>query len=82
MAEIAEFKDLLDIPLPVEATLPGPVLRMSELLELAVGCLIASERPAGDTVDLLAGEAYVGRGELDEGRGRTVVRMVALGSGD
>jgi len=67
---------LLDLPFQVEATLPGPSLRVSQLLNLKAGSLISTTHPAGESVDVSAGNAYIGSGELNVVNGRHAVRMV------
>ena len=76
MAKLAQVAHLLDIPLEVEAVVEGRALRVSELLELAVGSLVVSGRAAGENVDVLAGHTLLGSGELARGNGHRVVRMV------
>jgi flagellar motor switch/type III secretory pathway protein FliN len=76
MAELAQARHLLDISLEVEAVVEGRVLRVSELLELQVGSLVLSDRAAGESVDVQAGRALLGTGELARANGRRVVRMV------
>ena len=56
----------------------GRPLRVSELLELAVGSLLVSGRPAGESVDILVGRAFLGGGELARANGHRVVRMVSF----
>jgi flagellar motor switch/type III secretory pathway protein FliN len=60
----------------VEAVVEGHALRVSDLLELAVGSLVLSGRAAGENVDIFAGSAYLGAGELAQSNGHRVVRMV------
>ncbi len=74
-----ELARLLDVRFQVEATLQGPNLRVSQLLALKVGSLIPTNHPAGETVDVFAGNAYIGSGELNVMNGRNAVRMVKLG---
>ena len=76
MADLAKATHLLDIPLELEAVVDGRPLRVSELLELAVGSLVISSRAAGESVDILAGQVFLGAGELARTNGRKVVRMV------
>ncbi|MEI9971417.1 MAG: FliM/FliN family flagellar motor switch protein [Ignavibacteriota bacterium] len=76
MANLSQAGHLLDLPLEVEAVVEGRALRVSELLELAVGSLVVSGRAAGETVDVLAGHTYLGSGELARANGHRVVRMV------
>ena len=56
---------LLDIPVRVDASLAGPTLCIGELLALRVGSVIATSRPAGENVDVFAGNTCIGSGELD-----------------
>jgi flagellar motor switch/type III secretory pathway protein FliN len=76
MANLAQVRHLLDVPLEVEAVVEGCPLRVSELLDLAVGSLVVSGRAAGESVDVVAGQTLFGSGELARANGRRVVRMV------
>jgi flagellar motor switch/type III secretory pathway protein FliN len=76
MANLSQVKHLLDIPLEVEAVVASHPLRVSELLELAVGSLVVSGRAAGESVDVMAGGTLLGFGELARANGHRVVRMV------
>ena len=67
-----------DLPFQVEATLPGRALRVSHLLNLKAGSLISIPRPAGETVDVFAGNVYIGSAELRVVNGRHVMRMLRL----
>lgn len=78
MANLAQVGHLLDIPLELEAVVEGRALRVSELLELAVGSLVLTDRAAGESVDILVGRAFLGSGELARANGHRVVRMVHL----
>jgi flagellar motor switch/type III secretory pathway protein FliN len=80
MADFPEIARLLDLPLALEATLEGPALRVEELLQLEVGSVIPTRSTAGGNIDLFAGGAYIGSGELGGAHGRTVVRMVRFKS--
>jgi flagellar motor switch/type III secretory pathway protein FliN len=82
MADLQKVGHLLDIPLEVEAVVEGHALRVSALLELAVGSLVVSGRAAGESVDILAGKTFLGAGELAGANGRRVVRMVSFKSGN
>lgn len=76
MADFAELAHLVDLPLELEATLEGPALRVEDVLALEVGSLIPTRSAAGDNIDVYAGGAFIGSGELGVSHGRTVVRMV------
>ncbi len=77
--ETSEVARWLDLPFEVKATLAGPILRVSQLLSLAPGSLIATSHPAGASVDIFAGDAYIGSGELDIVNSHHAIRMVRLG---
>ena len=70
---------LLDLPFQVEATLPGHPVRVSQLMNLSAGSLIATPLRAGETVNVFAGNTYIGSGELSVVNGRNAVRIVRLG---
>jgi flagellar motor switch/type III secretory pathway protein FliN len=76
MADHSEIAHLLDLPLQLEATLAGPALRVEQLLALEPGTVIPTTSAAGESVDLFAGGAYIGSGELGGAHGQLVVRMV------
>ena len=76
MADTARVTHLLDIPLEVEAVVDACPLRVGELLELSVGSLVVSGHPAGENVEIQAGQTRLGAGELARANGRRVVRMV------
>jgi flagellar motor switch protein FliN/FliY len=78
MADSFALSHLFDIPLDVEAKVKGLDLRVSELLTLKVGSVIETRRAAGENIDLFAGDAYIGSGELAQINGRIAVRMVKL----
>jgi flagellar motor switch/type III secretory pathway protein FliN len=79
MAGSSEIAHLLDVPLFVEATVPGPTLTVSELLALSVGSLITTGRAAGENIEIIAGEVRIGAGELSSANGRAAVRVVRFG---
>jgi flagellar motor switch/type III secretory pathway protein FliN len=67
---------VLDVPVPFEGALPGPVMRVGDLLALVEGSLIQTARSAGETVEVFAGGSLIGFAELAEANGRRAVRMV------
>jgi flagellar motor switch/type III secretory pathway protein FliN len=81
MADGEQVAHLLDIPLEVEAVVEGCNLSVSALLELKPGSLVVSGRAAGENVDVFAGKALLGAGELARANGRKVVRMVKFQRG-
>ncbi|HUP03975.1 MAG TPA: FliM/FliN family flagellar motor C-terminal domain-containing protein [Bryobacteraceae bacterium] len=70
-----------DVPVRFEAILPGPSMRVSELMDLAAGSLIRTARPAGETVEALAAGAQIGLAELVEVNGRRAARMIRFCGG-
>ncbi|SPE23294.1 hypothetical protein SBA3_1010009 [Candidatus Sulfopaludibacter sp. SbA3] len=81
MATPSELDHLLDVPLHFEAVLPGPTLRVGELLELAEGSLIRTGQPAGETVQVYAAGSLIGFAELAGANGHSAVRMVRFHAG-
>jgi flagellar motor switch/type III secretory pathway protein FliN len=55
-------------------------MRVSEILALRVGSVIATPLRSGDSVEVFAGKASIGAGELSSNSNRTIIRMVRLGS--
>jgi flagellar motor switch protein FliN/FliY len=76
-----ELERLLDVPLHIEAILPGPALRVGELLALSEGSLVKTGQPAGETVEVFAAGALIGFAELADANGRRAVRMVRFNAG-
>ena len=76
MSATTELAHLGDVPLVVEATVPGPTLKVSDLLALSAGSIIKTDRPAGENLEISAGDAPIGAGELSSAEGRAIVRMV------
>ena len=76
MADAGEFGRFLDVPVAVEAAVAGPALRVDELLALSVGQVLQSPYRAGESLDVTAGNARIGAGELSERNGRVAVRLV------
>jgi flagellar motor switch/type III secretory pathway protein FliN len=68
----------MDVPLEVEALIEGPKLSVRDLLALKTGSVIQTALPAGENVNVLAGQSRFGAGELTASRGRVVVRMLSF----
>ena len=66
----------LGVPLTVEAVVEGPRLKISDLLALRAGSVIATTLPAGESVGVRAGGSEIGAGELTSVDGRLAVRML------
>ena len=79
MADLDRVSWLDDVPLEVEAVVPASSMPVNNVLALRPGSLISSLRLAGENIDLLAGQAKIGAGELSAGGIRTVMRLVRLG---
>lgn len=78
MLKVSELEAFLDIPVEVEAVLGGLSLSVGNLLSLSPGRIVTSNLPAGVDVDVAAGGAAIGRGELTVSRGRLAVRIVGF----
>lgn len=78
MPKVSELEPFLDIPLTVEAVLEGPSLRVGELLSLKAGSVVATRFPAGDNVEVVAGNSRIGTGELTVSGERLAVRMLGF----
>lgn len=68
----------MGVPLPVEAVIEGPRLRISDLLALRAGSIVATLLPAGENVGVRAGGSEIGAGELTAMDGRLAVRMLSF----
>jgi flagellar motor switch/type III secretory pathway protein FliN len=80
MTEPEHPVSFVDVPVDVEAAFAGPVMRVSELLALRVGSVVATPRCVGENIAVFAGGARIGAGELSSRSRRTVIRMVRFGS--
>ena len=78
MVDLQNWAHLLDISFGVEASLEGPTLRVRELLTWNVGSVVTTARAAGEDIDIFAGDAHIGAGELAASDGKIVVRMVRV----
>jgi flagellar motor switch/type III secretory pathway protein FliN len=64
----------------VEAAIAGPTMRVSQILALGEGSVVATARRAGETVEIFAAGAAIATGELSKAGPRTSVRLVSFGS--
>ena len=62
MTDPSPLSTWFDLPLRSEATVTSPAVRVSELLTLRVGSVIATRRAAGENIDLFVGDAYIESG--------------------
>jgi flagellar motor switch/type III secretory pathway protein FliN len=81
MIEPEQALNFGDVPIEVETAVAGPTMRVSELLALRVGSVVATPCGVGENIAVLAGGACIGAGELSNRHGRMVIRMVRFGSG-
>jgi flagellar motor switch/type III secretory pathway protein FliN len=71
-----------DVPLEVEVAIHCGRRRVSEIAPLQVGSLIPTPVGAGAEIEIFAGGARIGCGELSICGDRAMVRITRLGSGD
>lgn len=64
MKALDELRPLADIPLEVDTRLECRGMTVEQLLALKEGCLIRSDRAAGDNVDVQVGGELVATAEL------------------
>ena len=64
MTAIQEIAALADIPIEVEIELARKTIPLREILALSQGSVIKLPRSAGENIDILAGGALVGSGEI------------------
>jgi flagellar motor switch/type III secretory pathway protein FliN len=76
MPGISDLTPFLGVPLQVEVVVDGPGVKISDLLALQAGCIIATRLPAGECVNVRAGESEIGAGELTALNGRLAIRML------
>jgi len=69
---------LLNIALGVRAELGRCTMRVSEVLELGRGSVVALDRLAGDPIDVLVNDRLVARGEVVAVEDRFGVRITEV----
>jgi flagellar motor switch/type III secretory pathway protein FliN len=77
-----KLSPFLDVSLMVEASIPGPRMRLRELLALRPGSVVVTTLPAGTDIQLRAGHRLIGRGDLGSARGKTIARLLQPGGED
>jgi len=75
MTTLARF---MNVPLKVEALIQGPSIPVRELLALKAGSVIETALPAGENVNVHAGQSLLGAGELAASRGKVVMRILGF----
>jgi len=53
-----------DVPVPIEAELGRLLMRVRDIMELDIGSLVELSRAAGENIDIRAGGALIGFGEI------------------
>ena len=64
MTALEEIAHIATVSIEIEAQLDQRWMKLSELLGLETGSIIAMERAAGENIDIFVGSELVGFGEL------------------
>ena len=64
MTALEEIGHLSDVPIAVEIELARKTMPLRDILALIVGSVIKMPRSAGENIDILAGGALIGSGEI------------------
>jgi flagellar motor switch protein FliN/FliY len=64
MTAIEEVGHLADVPIDVDVELGRKTMTLRAILALSVGSVIKMSRSAGENIDILAGGALIGSGEI------------------
>lgn len=64
MVPLEEVAGYTDVPIRIEVQLDHRVLTVREILELTPGRVLKMSRSAGENLDIFAGGALVGFGEI------------------
>ena len=75
------LQTLGQVPLVLRAELDRKTIPFRELMDLNIDSIVALSRPAGENVDLYAGEVYVGSGEILVNDSMFAVRLADFGEG-
>jgi flagellar motor switch protein FliN len=78
MAALEELGHFADVPMTIDVALDCGSLPLSRMVQLSAGTVIRSLRPAGDNVDIHAGGALIGYGEVVPLEGTMGVRITGL----
>lgn len=78
MPETSGLEPCMNIPFPVEAVIEGPRLKIQELMALSAGSVVPTAVAAGANVEVRAGKALIGTGELAAMAGTLIVRMLTF----
>ena len=69
-----------DVPLDIAAEIQGPMMRLGDILALRAGSVVSTAARVGESVEVFAGGARIGDGELSSHEAGTVIRMIRFGS--
>jgi flagellar motor switch protein FliN/FliY len=64
MTALEEIAHIASVPIEIEVQLDQRWMKMSELLGLEAGSVIAMEKAAGENIDIRVGSELVGFGEI------------------
>lgn len=64
MTSLEQIRSFADVPMDFEVELDRKVLSVREVLDLAPGSVIRMTRSAGENIDIRAGGALIGFGEI------------------
>jgi flagellar motor switch protein FliN len=64
MTALEEIGHLADVPIDVEIELAHKTMPVRDILSLTQGSVIRMPRSAGENIDILAGGALIGSGEI------------------
>jgi flagellar motor switch protein FliN/FliY len=82
MTAFEEIGHLSDIPIEVDVELDRKILTVREILEVGEGSVIKMMRSAGENIDILAGGALLGTGEIVIIEDAVGVRITDFNEGD
>jgi flagellar motor switch/type III secretory pathway protein FliN len=74
--DFTELARFMDVPLEIEALVEGPKLRVRDLIALKTGDIIETALPAGENIEVRAGQSPLGAGELAASSGKVIVRVI------
>ena len=81
MSSAESLREVEEIPITLRAELDRRTITVRELLEMTHDTLVPLSRPAGENVDLYAGDVYLGNGEILVADSMLSVRVADIGEG-
>ncbi len=64
MTTLEQLAHFADVPIRIDVELDRKVMTLRQMLELAEGSVIKMSRSAGENIDVMAGGAILGFGEI------------------